>query len=217
MNTGFETGTEGNGKTANMQTMGTYWVYTPGAWLFNGSAYYQFGKNKADKKVSAYMFSLKAGYKIDPKCSVSLGTDYLSGDPDSKKVSTFDPLYGTHHKFYGGMDYFYASAYNKGLWDKILSVDFKPTKKLSFSLNYHHFSTTYDVMATDGKEGRCLGSELDMQVDYTLMKDVKLTAGYSTMLGTKYMDIVKGGNHKSWQDWGWLTLNINPRILFTKW
>ena len=31
------------------------------------------------------------------------------------------------------------------------------------------------------------------------------------------MDIVKGGNHKSWQDWGWLTLNINPRILFTKW
>lgn len=85
MNTGFETGTEGNGKTANMQTMGTYWVYTPGAWLFNGSAYYQFGKNKADKKVSAYMFSLKAGYKIDPKWSVSLGTDYLSGDPDSKK------------------------------------------------------------------------------------------------------------------------------------
>ena len=71
--------------------MGTYWVYTPGAWLFNGSAYYQFGKNKADKKVSAYMFSLKAGYKIDPKWSVSLGTDYLSGDPDSKKVSTFDP------------------------------------------------------------------------------------------------------------------------------
>jgi len=49
------------------------------------------------------------------------------------------------------------------------------------------------------------------------MKDVKLTAGYSTMLGTKYMDIVKGGSHKSWQDWGWLTLNINPRILFTKW
>lgn len=90
----FETGTEEKGKTANMQTMGTYLVYTPGAWLLNGSVYYQSGKNKADKKVSAYMFSLKAGYKIDPKWSVSLGTDYLSGDPDSKKVTTFDPLYG---------------------------------------------------------------------------------------------------------------------------
>jgi len=128
MNTGFETGTEEKGKTVNMQTMGTYLVYTPGAWLLNGSVYYQSGKNKADKKVSAYMFSLKAGYKIDPKWSVSLGTDYLSGDPDSKKVTTFDPLYGTHHKFYGGMDYFYASAYNKGLWDKILSVDFRPKR-----------------------------------------------------------------------------------------
>ena len=100
---------------------------------------------------------------------------------------------------------------------QILSVDFKPTQKIGFSLNYHHFSTTYDVTAIDGKEGRSLGSEFDLQVDYTLMKDVKLTAGYSTMLGTKYMDIVKGGSHKSWQDWGWLTLNINPRILFTKW
>lgn len=115
------------------------------------------------------------------------------------------------------MDYFYASAYNKGLWDKILSVDFKPTQKIGLSLNYHHFSTTYDVTDIDGKEGRSLGSEFDLQVDYVLMKDVKLTAGYSTMLGTKYMDIAKGGSHKSWQDWGWLTLNINPRILFTKW
>ena len=54
------------------------------------------------------------------------------------------------------MDYFYASAYNKGLWDKILSVDFKPTQKIGFSLNYHHFSTTYDVTDIDGKEGRSL-------------------------------------------------------------
>lgn len=217
MNTGFETGTEEDGKTSYMQTMGTYLVYTPGDWTFNGSAYYQSGKNKGDKSVSAYMFSLKAGYQIDPKWNVSIGTDYLSGDPDSKKVTTFDPLYGTHHKFYGGMDYFYASAYNKGLWDKILSAEFKPTKELGISLNYHHFSTTYDVKLADGDEGRSLGSEIDIQVDYVVMKDVKLTAGYSTMLGTKYMDMVKGGSHKSWQDWGWLTLNINPRILFTKW
>lgn len=222
MNTGFETGKEAKGKTTYMQTTGAYLVYTPGAWTLNGSAYYQSGKRKLLKDepsqtVSAYMFSLKAGYKIDPKWSVSVGTDYLSGDPTSDKITTFDPLYGTHHKFYGGMDYFYASAYNKGLWDKIVSVDFKPASKWALSLSYHHFSTTYDVMAKDGKEGRSLGSELDFQIDYVLMKDVRLQAGYSTMLGTKYMDVVKGGSHKAWQDWGWLSLNINPRILFTKW
>ena len=84
------------------------------------------------------------------------------------------------------------------------------------SPNYHHFSTTYDV-TVEGDEGRSLGSEFDLQVDYTVMKDVKLTVGYSTMLGTKYMDVVKGGNHDAWQDWGWVSLNINPRIFFAKW
>lgn len=217
MNTGFETGTPDKGKTSNMQTTGAYLVYTPGALSLNGSAYYQFGRNTADKKVSAYMFSVNAGYKVHPKWSVGIGTDYLSGDPNSDKVTSFDPLYGTHHKFYGGMDYFYASGYKSGLWDKMLNVGFKPSGRWALSLNYHHFSTTYDITASDGDEGRNLGSELDFQVDYALMKDVKLTAGYSTMLGTKYMDIAKGGSHKAWQDWGWLTLNINPRILFTKW
>ena len=217
INLGFETGTPEKGETSYMQTTGAFLTYTPGSWTLNASAYYQFGKNKNDQKVSAYMLGAKATYKINPQWSVNLLTDYLSGDPESKKVSTFDPLYGTHHKFYGAMDYFYASAYNKGLWDKQVGVDYKPADNWALSLNYHHFSSTYEITAFDGKKGRSLGSELDFQVDYSLMKDVKLTLGYSTMLGTKYMDVVKGGNHKSWQDWGWISLNINPRILFTKW
>lgn len=219
MNVGYETGTPEKGRTNYMPTTGTYLTYTPGNWTLNGSFYYQFGKRLVEtsvEKVSAYMFGVKATYKINRQWSVGVLTDYLSGDPESSKISTFDPLYGTHHKFYGGMDYFYASAYNKGLWDKQLSVDFKPDSRWSLSLNYHHFSTTYDV-TVDGEEGRSLGSELDFQVDCVLMKDVKLTAGYSTMLGTKYMDVVKDGSHKAWQDWGWLSLNINPRIFFAKW
>lgn len=222
INLGLEMGTPAvgtekvRGKTTYVQTVGTYLTYTPGAWTLNGSAYYQFGK-KGEQNVSAYMLGVKAGYKINSQWSVSVLTDYLSGDPESDKVTTFDPLYGTHHKFYGGMDYFYASAYNKGLWDKQLSADFKPTARWALSLNYHHFSTTYDVKTKEGLEGRNLGSEIDFQVDYVLMKDVKLTAGYSTLLGTKYMDVVKGGDHSVWQDWGWLSVNINPRILFTKW
>lgn len=220
MNVGYETGTKEKGETKYMQTTGTYLTYTPGNWTLNGSAYYQFGKKRVDteiKKVSAYMFGVKAGYRINQQWTIGVLTDYLSGDPTSEKVTTFDPLYGTHHKFYGGMDYFYASAYNKGLWDKQLSADFKLDSRWAFSLNYHHFSTTYDVRTSNGDEGRSLGSEFDFQVDYSVMKDVKLTFGYSTMLGTKYMDVVKGGNHNSWQDWGWLSLNINPRILFAKW
>ena len=49
------------------------------------------------------------------------------------------------------------------------------------------------------------------------MKDVTLSAGYSTMIGTEVMDNVKGGSHDAWQDWAWIQLNINPRVLFVKW
>lgn len=44
------------------------------------------------------------------------------------------------------------------------------------------------------------------------MKDVSLSVGYSLMRGTSTMDVVKGGNHKSWQDWGWVSLNVNPTL-----
>lgn len=54
-------------------------------------------------------------------------------------------------------------------------------------------------------------------LDWNVMKDVKLSAGYSIMRGAKSMDVVKGGDHKRWQDWGWVSVNINPRILFVKW
>lgn len=222
LNLGLETGTppipsdKERGSTTYMQTLGTHLTYTPRQWVLNGSAYYQFGK-KGDTKVSAYLLGAKAIYRVNAQWSVNVLTDYLSGDPTSAKVTNFDPLYGTHHKFYGVMDYFYASAYNQGLWDKQLGVEFKPDSQWTLSLNYHHFSTTYDIKTKEGTEGRSLGSEFDLQVDYQLMKDVKLTAGYSTMLGTKYMEVVKGGSRDAWQDWGWLSINMNPRILFAKW
>jgi len=62
-----------------------------------------------------------------------------------------------------------------------------------------------------------LGHEIDYQIDWSVMKDVKLTVGYSFMRGTKTTDAVKGGNHKSWQGWAFMSVNINPKILFVKW
>lgn len=220
LNLGLETGdaaTE-DAHTSYLQTMGTYLTYTPGQWYLNGTFYYQSGKNQNRQSVSAYMWALRAQYNICDKWSVLLASDYLSGtEPGEKKFKAFNPLYGTHHKFYGGMDYFYASdfnqGYNPGLWDNQVGVTFKPGKKLVLNLNYHYFSTTADIESYK----KDLGSEIDFQLDCPLMKDVKLSAGYSFMLGSEAMDAVKGGNHNSWQDWGWISLNINPQILFVKW
>lgn len=219
LNLGLETGDAATetSHTRYLQTFGTYITYKPQSWDMQGAFYYQTGKNKSAQSVSAFMASVKAAYALDKQWSVSLGYDYLSGNNGKgDKFKAFDPLYGTHHKFYGAMDYFYASAWQgvaPGLQDAQLGVNFKTSQKVSMQLNYHYFATAAKL--DDVKKG--LGSEVDYQLDWNVMKDVKLSAGYSFMLGTKSMDIVKGGDHKRWQDWGWVSLNINPRILFVKW
>lgn len=219
MNLGLETGDAATetSHTRYLQTFGTYITYKPQSWDMQGAFYYQTGKNKSAQSVSAFMASARAAYAIDAQWSVSLGYDYLSGnDGKGDKFKAFDPLYGTHHKFYGAMDYFYASAWQgaaPGLQDAQLGVNFKASRKVGMQLNYHYFATAAKL--DDVKKG--LGSEVDCQLDWNVMKDVKLSAGYSFMRGTKSMDIVKGGDHKRWQDWGWISVNINPRVLFVKW
>jgi len=230
MNLGWEVGHEDNPSTRYMQTFGTYLTYKfADNFDLTGSFYLQTGKNNTNTEVEAFMGSLKLGYKINPKWSVFVASDYLSGDKiDNRKFTAFSPVYGTNHRFYGTMDYFYVSGYrttNPGLWDNQLGINFKASNKVELLLNYHYFSaiqnrvrSLYDQPASqimDVKKG--LGSEFDFQINWTIMKDVRLMAGYSFMLGTKTMDIVKGGDHTKWQDWGWLSVNINPRLLFYKW
>lgn len=209
-------------KTRYMQTLGTNINYAPGSWNFGGTVYYQTGKNADGTDVSAWMGSVKAGYKIDSQWGVSIGTDYLSGQEDGDdKIKAFNPLYGTHHKFYGSMDYFYASGfmpgYNPGLWDLYAGVSCKASDKVNLSLNYHYFQMAADIMHQGSELSKGLGSEFDLQLDWNIMKDVRLSLGYSIMAGTESMDVVKGGNHDSWQDWGWMSLNINPQVFFMKW
>lgn len=228
MNLGLEGGDKQTetSDTQYLQTLGTNLYYQPANWTFGGTFYYQFGKNANHKDVSAFMWAINAAYKIDARWKIAIGSDYLSGADNNSspgsKYTAFDPLYGTHHKFYGAMDYYYASGFigglNPGLWDNQLSVTFQPASKVSLSLSYHNFSTTGEIeLQNQTKASRGLGSELDFQMDWQIMKDVKLSAGYSTMFGTETMEIVKGGSKSSWQDWGWLSLNINPRIFAVKW
>ncbi|MCL1932882.1 MAG: alginate export family protein [Candidatus Azobacteroides sp.] len=209
-----------------LQTLGTNLSYQPDGLSLYGTFYYQSGKTASltDKKVSAFMWAINASYAFTPTWKVLLASDYLSGNDgkDADKYKAFNPLYGTHHKFYGTMDYFYASAFinsntNPGLWDNQIGLSFKASPKVTLALNYHYFSTTTDVYAGDDKLKRALGSEWDLQVNWNVMKDVAFTGGYSTMFGNDTMKAVKGGDPSKYQDWAWISLNINPKILITKW
>ncbi|MDR1762791.1 MAG: alginate export family protein [Dysgonamonadaceae bacterium] len=221
MNLGFEAGESSNPNTKYLQTLGTNITWKPGDFQLYGTFYYQTGKTVADKSVAAWMGALNASYQVTPAVKLTAATDYLSGDDTGDKYTAFNPLYGTHHKFYGTMDYFYASSFinglNPGLWDNQLGAAFKTSSKVSLLLNYHYFLTATDVYSGDVKQARGLGSEIDFQLNWAVMPDVNLSAGYSTMLCSDAMKAVKGGDPKAWQDWCWVSLNITPKIFSSKW
>jgi hypothetical protein len=202
MNLGHETGEAGHGKTKYLQTIGTDLSYKPAAFDIHGAFYYQTGENASDSDISAWMASAKVGYQINPVLGVHAGYDYRSG---------FDQLFGSHHMFYGTMDYFTRNV-PLGLQNLLAGISAKTAKSTLLQLNYHYFATVHQAIT--GKKS--LGHEIDFQATTKLMKNVTLMAGYSTMFGTSTMDAVVGGYHKSWQDWAWVSLNINPRLFSTK-
>ncbi|MCF0160721.1 MAG: alginate export family protein, partial [Bacteroidaceae bacterium] len=201
MNINRQCGTEEAPETKNMQTIGTHLQYGTGNLKLTGSAYLQTGKTTGNQSVSAYMWSVTGTLKTSDAFSLNVGVDNLSGQKDNTdKCTAFNSLYGTHHKFTGAMDYFVFPGFknNRGLWDLNLGATVNLSKKTSLKGNYHYFAVDKKL---EGLE-KTLGSEIDLQLDWKVMKDVSLTAGYSMMFATKTMVAVKGGgNIGSWQDW----------------
>ena len=162
MNVGTESGTPERSSTEYMQTVGTHITYQPSSWQAHASFYYQTGKER-----SAWMASVGGSYRINDEWDVSAGYDILSGDDsDNGKTNDFNPLYGTHHKFYGAMDLFYASPFAEGqkpgLQDFQASVKTTVVPKVPMQLNYHYFASAAKM---DGSV--CgLGHEVDYQLSY---------------------------------------------------
>lgn len=77
MNLGLEGGNteEQQSDTKYMQTFGTNLNYRQNGLSLGGTFYYQSGKTKADQTIAAYMWAVNAGYEIDSKWKVSVGSD----------------------------------------------------------------------------------------------------------------------------------------------
>lgn len=210
-----------------LQTIGANAFYKKNKISATASFYYQTGradfKNAASQKTSAWMAALYGNYITSKKVTVGMGSDYLSGMPmgsNSLKITVFNPLFGTHHKFYGYMDYFYVSSKHKnvGLWDSYLNFNFNPTKQFAWQIALHHFESTGKIIDYNQvKVKNTLGNEVDLTFSYNIMNDVKLTGGYSQMFtnpSMKYVkDISANQNMKQVQNWVWISFNITPKII----
>ena len=212
---------------------GAYLNYHPKYLTLEGSYYRQSGQVLVSETrtipIRAWMASGKATIKPTDRYGFELGYDYLSGDdyvpvtyggtyglPLHREEGGFTPLYGSRTKFYGIMDYFYASAYvngfTPGLQNAYVSVIGKPLPKLSGSLAYHYLAVAtdlYDLSST-------LGHSMVINAKYTFSKDVTLSAGYTLMVGTETMNRLKQGSGSKQAHWGWFSLIVSPTIFSTR-
>ena len=217
-------------RTRFQHLAGAYLSFQPQQWKAEASYYNQFGRNEDGIKISAWMTSGKVTYLPSPKFSVTVGYDYLSGDkyfavPTGHDVGMirhdvirgFNTVYGSHHKFYGAMDFFYVSAYHDGftpgLQNTYVGGSYSPLKDLKINASYHYLATATHLNGMD----KTLGHEIEFQTSYAIARDVKVAMGASFMWGSDTMKRLKRSSSKDDLRWGWITLNVNPRIFTAKW
>ena len=212
------------------QLVGGYLSYKPKPLALEASYYRQMGRNENNGKIEAWMASFKAQWQINRQWSTVMGYDYLSGDdylavrskstfgtPRHEVFKGFTSVYGSHHKFYGLMDFFYVKTYldsfSPGLQNLYVGGTCRPTKDLSLKMTYHYMATTTKLYEMD----MTLGHDVDLEASYQIMKDARLSLGFSYMTGTETMQKLKLADANNNLKWGWFSLIITPRLFTTKW
>ena len=168
------------------------------------------------------MFTFSAAY-LPGQVAYTVGWDYLSGNDafsSSKTSHRFDPLYGTPHKFWGLMDYFYAGSGSPtgGLSNPYLKIKYtSANKRFSAELTNHYFMLANNQKDVAGNPvSKYLGTEFDLTTGYKLNKFIQATLGLSYMSATQSMEYAKninpGAAHLN-PVWAYLQLNITPEFL----
>jgi hypothetical protein len=186
------------------------------------SAFYQGGKYREGTALNEYLLSASGLYAVGRKLSVGPGVDYTTGnngsDP-SKKFQRFDPLYGTPHKFWGYMDYFYvADGFGaNGLMDYYMKARYKVKDNLLLAGDVHRFVLPTAVTGKDGVAlEKGLGTEIDMVLTYNMTKAITIEGGYSRMFSTETMSTAKVKNVKNASEnsnWAYVMVSIKPEFI----
>lgn len=200
----------------------------PVAWQVFG--YWQSGRDRDGLQIKkAYHYGANVMIQKGP-LSAGPGYEVLSGNNDATikagETNRFDPLYGTPHRHWGYMDYFYVGtgAPAGGLKDAFLK--FKYTgKRLTTTFDIHYFAlanTSFNKLP-DAIPATPLASKLGMEYDlianYSLNKFTAVEAGYAIMNGTNTLEYTKQGtmNQKDKVGtWAYLMINIRPDFFAVK-
>ena len=207
------------------QLFGAFLDFHPKRFSLQASYYRQTGHNEYNLPIYAWMMSAESAWQPSPKFKLNAGYFYMSGDPyyfvpeegaigmaRKEEVRGFNPIFGSHHKFYGAMDFFYVTTYyggnSPGLQDLHLGVKWSPVAKLDLDAAYHYLATCVEVKDVS----RTLGHELELSLTCKIAPDVKLLAGYSYMGGTDTMVRLKRTSEQNHLSWAWLMFMVTPEF-----
>lgn len=236
MNVGMQCGTPEEYNTIYQQLVGGYMKFNPSHLSLEAAYYRQLGKASLDYTsdhtlpIRSWMTSLKATCNFNRQLTGYVGYDYLSGDKEfavpkpgaialvkHSKMSGFTSIFGSSHKFYGAMYFFYVSSYygsfSPGLQNLFGGTIYQPTKNFSCEASYHYLATATKL----NNLNMTLGHEVEVRATYKLLKDTRIALGFTYMKGTETMEALKRSTAKHHLTWGWLMLNLSPRIFKVKW
>lgn len=202
------------------QTYGLVGTKQLGDVKLNGELYYQGGKDAAERDVSAWLIAASVTFTTS-LTPLTLGVDYLSGsDRNDTDNRAFNPLYGTNHKFYGFMDFFYVgnnhgqAGRTAGLLDIYAQAKFKLGEKSALVAHVHHFQSPTTVYAEEGSTeelSSSLAEEIDLVYNLNISPEVNFKLGYSQLFSTESLEALKGRvERKGVNQWAWAMLTFQP-------
>jgi hypothetical protein len=189
-------------------------------------AYLQSGKDRDGKDLKASHFTAMLTLQKG-KISFGPGFDYLSGNSPTTAATDnhrFDPLYGTPHKHWGYMDYYYVGTGSPvgGLQDAYFKVKYQ-ANSFFVSVDAHNFRLAENTLDPNNPDkasiDKDLGYEFDVIGSYNLNKFTTLEAGYAFMFANNSTEYVKKGTMDMTNQrpqWFYLMINIRPDFFFTK-
>lgn len=216
LNTGFTFDQNDIQKVDFNQTLGGHLSFGKNQIKADASVYFQTGKIAA-RTLSAYNLAGNLHYQANSQFTFGIGAELLSGtdmNATSDRLKSFNPLFGTNHKFNGWMDYFYVGTHinSVGLLDINFPLKFQQ-EKLTLHLVPHLFSSAAHVVdALGNKKDNYLGTEIDFSLNYQLASNIDLQMGYSHMFASESMEVLKGGNKNNTTNWAWAMVVFKPRL-----
>lgn len=186
--------------------------------MIAGGGFVQRGSNKAGQNLEAYMANLALTY-TKGKIQIGPAIDYLSGESANHTDGTdnrFDPLYGTPHRWWGYMDYYYVGTGSPvgGLINPQIRAKYTANRYF-VTVDYHKFMSEGLVRNGVTKD---LGHEIDIVLNYNVNKFVNLEVAYCKYFGaTDATALTKGLNPATTRreaNWVYAMLTIRPDFLF---